>query len=56
MEKAVKIDVKNGYEPQTVAVPKGVTTKLVFNRTNPSSHRVSPRCGQRTWTLNRTCR
>ena len=37
MEKAVKIDVKNGYEPQTVAVPKGVTTKLVFNRTNPSS-------------------
>lgn len=38
MEKLVKIDVKNGYEPQTVEVPKGVTTKLVFNRTNPSSY------------------
>lgn len=37
MEKSVKIDVKNGYEPQTVEVPKGITTKLVFNRTNPSS-------------------
>lgn len=36
MEKLVKIDVKNGYEPQTVEVPKGITTKLVFNRTNPS--------------------
>lgn len=37
MEKSVKIDVKNGYEPQTAEVPKGITTKLVFNRTNPSS-------------------
>lgn len=37
MEKLVKIDVKNGYEPQMVEVPKGITTKLVFNRTNPSS-------------------
>ena len=37
MEKLVKIDVKNGYEPQTAEVPKGITTKLVFNRTNPSS-------------------
>ncbi|MGN1279106.1 MAG: cupredoxin domain-containing protein [Limosilactobacillus sp.] len=37
MEKSVKINVKNGYEPQTVEVAKGVTTKLVFNRTNPSA-------------------
>ena len=37
MEKLVKIDVKNGYEPQTVEIPKGITTKLVFNRTTPSS-------------------
>ncbi|MGM9906646.1 cupredoxin domain-containing protein [Limosilactobacillus sp.] len=37
MEKSVRIDVKNGYEPQTVEVSKGVTTKLVFNRANPSA-------------------
>ena len=37
MENTVNINVNNGYEPQAVTVPKGQSTRLVFNRTNPSA-------------------
>ncbi|MBI2074968.1 MAG: cupredoxin domain-containing protein [Candidatus Levybacteria bacterium] len=36
VEELVEIKVDGGYNPSTIAIPKGKTTKIIFFRTDPT--------------------
>lgn len=37
VDKSVKILVNGGYNPEAIVIPKGKTSQLVFERTDPSA-------------------
>ena len=37
VDKSVKIIVNGGYHPEAIVIPKGKTSQLIFERTDPSA-------------------